>query len=242
MKVLVVDDDVVSRMVLMHLVDSCGAHDIVEAEDGAAAWELLAGGLRPDLCFCDLRMPRLSGMELLQKVRADSALASMPLVLVSSANDQETVHDAVQAGATGYIVKPFQQEQVREQLDAHAAAPAVLSLEAPAQTLQRLAVDSDRLLAYLNGFQEQLRSAGVQVETLLGHGEPAQARQLVERLHLGGVTLGLHGAVAQLGAVLQAPTLDGRQLLLALAALQRSAAHQSRQVQLMPARPGGMAQ
>ena len=38
MKVLVVDDDVVSRMVLMHLIDSCGVHDIVEAEDGAAAW------------------------------------------------------------------------------------------------------------------------------------------------------------------------------------------------------------
>jgi CheY-like chemotaxis protein len=70
MKVLVVDDDVVSRMVLMHLIDSCGSFDIVEAEDGADAWQQLEAGLRPAICFCDLRMPRLSGMELLQRVKA----------------------------------------------------------------------------------------------------------------------------------------------------------------------------
>ena len=65
MKVLVVDDDVVSRMVLMHLIDSCGKFDIVEAEDGADAWRQLQDGLRPAICFCDLRMPNMSGMELL---------------------------------------------------------------------------------------------------------------------------------------------------------------------------------
>ncbi|MFZ6775156.1 response regulator, partial [Undibacterium sp. SXout7W] len=91
MKVLVVDDDVVSRIVLMHLIDSCGVHDIVEAEDGAAAWEQLEAGLRPALCFCDLRMPRLSGMELLQRVKGNPDLQAMPFVLISSATDRDTV-------------------------------------------------------------------------------------------------------------------------------------------------------
>ena len=230
MKVLVVDDDVVSRMVLMHLIDSCGVHDIVEAEDGAAAWEQLEGGLRPSLCFCDLRMPRLSGMELLQKVRADSGLDAMPLVLVSSANDQDTVRDAVRAGAAGYIVKPFQQEQVRQHLDACLAAEAPPA-EAPGLTLQRLGVDAERLLAYLAGFQEQAATGASHIEALLARGEPAQARQQVERLHLGCTTLGLHGAADGLAAVLQAPALDDAALRSALATLARSAAWQARLLQ-----------
>ncbi|MGK5025235.1 response regulator [Janthinobacterium sp. RB2R34] len=228
MKVLVVDDDVVSRMVLMHLIDSCGVHDIVEAEDGAAAWEQLEGGLRPTLCFCDLRMPRLSGMELLQKVRADSALDAMPLVLVSSANDQDTVRDAVRAGAAGYIVKPFQQEQVRQHLDACFAAGGTPPAEAPGLTLQRLGVDAERLLAYLAGFQEQAAASASHIEALLARGEPSQARQQIERLHLGCTTLGLHGAADALVAVLQAPALDDAALQSALATLARSAAWQVR--------------
>src|SRR3954469_2090501 len=109
MKVLVVDDDVGLRMVLMHLIDSCGHFDIVEAEDGAEAWQLLEEGLRPAICFCDLRMPRMSGMELLERVKsAEPALRAMPFVLVSSASDRETVEAATVSGAAGYVVKPFQ--------------------------------------------------------------------------------------------------------------------------------------
>ncbi|MGK5079728.1 response regulator [Janthinobacterium sp. HLX7-2] len=226
MKVLVVDDDVVSRMVLMHLIDSCGVHDIVEAEDGAAAWEQLESGLRPALCFCDLRMPRLSGMELLQKIRSDSAHDAMPLVLVSSANDQDTVRDAVQAGAAGYIVKPFQAAQVRKHIDACYDA-ARMPAEAPLATAQRLGIDGERLLAYLTGFQGQVGAAGEQVEALLARGEPVQARQQLERLHLGCRTLGLHGAEAKMLALLQAVVLDGGQMQAALAALARSVAQQA---------------
>ena len=82
MKVLVVDDDVVSRMMLMHLVDACAPCEILEAEDGEDAWRLLADGLRPDIVFSDLRMPRLDGLALLARLRADPALAATPFVLV----------------------------------------------------------------------------------------------------------------------------------------------------------------
>jgi len=231
MKVLVVDDDVVSRMVLMHLIDSCGVHDIVEADDGADAWRQLESGLRPALCFCDLRMPRLSGMELLQKVRADSALDAMPLVLVSSANDQETVRVAVQAGAAGYIVKPFDQEQVRQHLDACCNPDAALPAEAPSLTLQRLGVDAERLLAYLAGFRQQASVAASHIEALLRDGEPALARQQVERLHLGCTTLGLHGAAAGLAALLRTGALDGAAVQAALEAVMRSTATQTRLLQ-----------
>ena len=107
MKVLVVDDDVVSRMVLMHLIDACGSFDICEAEDGEDAWQQLAAGLRPAICFCDLRMPRLSGMDLLQRIKADSALGAMPFVMVTSATDRATIDQAAGLGVNGYLVKPF---------------------------------------------------------------------------------------------------------------------------------------
>ena len=105
------------------------------------------------------------------------------------------MRDAVQAGAAGYIVKPFQPEQVRQHIDACFDVSA-LPAEAPRDTLQRLGIDGERLLAYLTGFQGQIVAASEQVDALLARGEPAQARQQLERLHLGCRTLGLHGAEA----------------------------------------------
>ncbi|WUR14801.1 response regulator [[Empedobacter] haloabium] len=199
MKVLVVDDDVVSRMMLMHLIDSSGSFDITEAEDGADAWRQLSAGLRPAICFCDLRMPRLSGMELLQHVRADPALAELPFVLVSSAGDRATVEQATQAGASGYIVKPFEAGHVR----AHLArllggAGRALPAEAPAATQARLGIDARRLQAYLAGFEQQLAAAPADIDTLLQRGDQQGAQARLERLVTGCATLGLHGAEAAL--------------------------------------------
>jgi two-component system, chemotaxis family, chemotaxis protein CheY len=201
-KVLIVDDDIVSRMVLMHLVDSTGPFDIQEAGDGQEAWEMLQAGLRPAIIFCDLRMPRMSGMELLRQVRGEAELNKMPFVLVSSATDKETVEQASDFGATGYIVKPFEADQLRTHLLPVLSAPEgvepALAAEAPRQTLQRLGIKPDRLLAYLGGFENQLGSARNEVEEHLARGEGDAALQRIERLHTGCVTLGLTGAAAAL--------------------------------------------
>jgi two-component system chemotaxis response regulator CheY len=204
MKVLVVDDDVVSRMVLMHLIDSCGKFDIVEAEDGEDAWQQLEGGLRPAICFCDLRMPRLSGMQLLHRVKADAEISCMPFVLVTSANEKETVQEATNAGAAGYIVKPFQAEQVRVHLanflDQAASSYEHLA-EEPTATLRRLGINAERLLVYLSGFQNQLAAAAGDLEAMLGKGEQQEAQVRIDRLHAGCVTLGLHGAATALKGI-----------------------------------------
>jgi two-component system chemotaxis response regulator CheY len=204
MKVLVVDDDVVSRMVLMHLIDSCGKFEIVEAEDGADAWEQLEAGLRPAICFCDLRMPRLSGMELLQRVKGHADIGAMPFVLVTSANDKDTVSEATQAGAAGYIVKPFQAGQVRVHLASfldQAASGYDHQAEVPADTQRRLGINGERLLVYLSGFQNQLTAAAGDLESLLSRGEQREAQARLDRLHAGCATLGLHGAADALKSV-----------------------------------------
>jgi len=198
MNVLVVDDDVVARMMLMHLVDSCGSHAIVEAEDGADAWGQLAGGLRPDIVFCDLRMPHLSGIELLQRVRQTPLLAALPFVLVSAASDSATMDEAALAGASGYIVKPFRHEDVRAQFerlfaptDANDANDA--NDEAPDAVARRLGIDLDRLRLYLDGLVRQLQAAQG------GLAEGAEGVEQLARLRAGCSMLGLHGAAAALG-------------------------------------------
>lgn len=200
MKVLVVDDDVVSRMVLMHMVDGCGPFDLAEAEDGADAWAQLGQGPAPAICFCDLRMPRLSGIELLLRCKAEPRLRAMPFVLVSSSTDLDTAAQAVAAGASGYLVKPFQADQVRPHLD-RLRAPAAHLAEPPRQTRRRLGVDAARLLSYLNGFEAQLRAAGPALDALVARGALAEAGQGLERLHAGCAMLGLSGAAAALNGL-----------------------------------------
>lgn len=192
MKVLAVDDDVVARMMLMHLIDSCGQYEIVEAEDGEDAWRQLEAGLRPGILFCDLRMPHLDGMGLLARVRADAHLNTLPFVLVSAASDAETLAEAGRRGADGYIVKPFAAGQVRAQL-----ARLAPQGDTPAAVAQRLGIGPERLLAYLGGLRRQLEEAG----PALAAAPPAADRALrLQRLAEGCATLGLADSAAQLRA------------------------------------------
>ena len=213
-QVLVVDDDVVSRMVLMHMIDACGDFDIVEAEDGADAWARLEQGLRPAILFCDLRMPRLSGMELLARVKGDAALAALPFVLVSSAGESATVEEALGLGAAGYVIKPFDAPQVRTHMAAFIPAPSAaaapgLAAEGPRATMVRLGINGERLIVYLGGLHAQILSAGPEIAALLEQGRHADARLRVERVQAGCVTLGLTGAAAllDLPGTLDAPAL-----------------------------------
>jgi len=197
MNVLVVDDDVVARMMLMHLVDSCGSHAIVEAEDGADAWRQLEGGLRPDIVFCDLRMPHLSGLELLQRVRQTPLLAALPFVLVSAASDSATMDEAALAGASGYIVKPFRHDDVRVQFERLFAPTDANDAndEAPDAVARRLGIDLDRLRLYLDGLARQLQAAQ---GSLAEGAEGAEGVEQLARLRAGCSMLGLHGAAAAL--------------------------------------------
>ena len=223
MNVMVVDDDVVSRMVLMHLVDSCGSYRISEAADGHDAWEQLQAGLRPAVLFCDLRMPRVSGLELLERVRADDAFSAMPFILVTSSTDSATLDQASALGVSGLIVKPFQAGQVKVHLAAFSEPPQGWAhrAEAPAATIARLRIDARRLLAYLGGFQVQLVAASGEIDALAARGEPEAARERVDRLHKGCVTLGLSGA-ADAFAALGPRGHEGERVHLVLASAVRS--------------------
>ncbi len=206
MRVLVVDDDVVSRMMLMHLVDNCGSYTILEAEDGADAWRQLQGGMQsgllPAIVFCDLRMPVLSGTELLARVRADTVLASLPFVLVSAANDKETIDEAGALGANGYVLKPFRIEALRPHL------MALQEDETPAVSARRLGIDAARLALYLGGLERQLLDAAGAIPAVLVQRDTRAAAERLARLREGCAMLGLHTAATALARAEAALLLD----------------------------------
>ena len=233
MKVLVVDDDIVSRMVLMHLIDACGSFDIVEAEDGEDAWQQMAAGLRPAICFCDLRMPRLSGMDLLARVKAERALADMPFVLVTSATDRATIDRAAGLGVDGYLVKPFEGDQVQACMAPFVVAPEA-SDETPQASMARLGISGERLLVYLGGFQSQLTGASAEIAALLARGDQDGARLRLERLHAGCLTLGLNGTATAICAFPDGQ-LDPARVQVMLANTVRAVMHQGEAVKRLHA-------
>jgi len=222
MKVLVVDDDVVARMMLMHLIDSCGRHEILEAEDGALAWTQLQQGMAPDIVFCDLRMPHMSGLDLLGHLRAHPSMARLPFVLVSAANDGATMGEALAAGADGYIVKPFRQLDVQAQFERLFEARLVAD-EAPGAVAARLGIDVARLRLYLDGLTRQLEVAANELE----YDDAAQLQARLERLRDGCATLGLHSAVAAFASLKPGAAPDHAG---AVAVLARAGAAVARQV------------
>ena len=205
MKVLIVDDDVVSRMMLMHMIDGAGhGAQVLEAEDGEDAWRQLEDGAAPAILFCDLRMPRLSGMELLARVKADARFTGLPVVLVSAAGDAATMEQALGLGAAGYIVKPFDGARV----GAHLAQLAAQSGEECADAvLRRLGIDCARLLLYLGGLQRQLAGAGPELDQLLADRQHDAVRSRLARLAEGCRMLGLRSAAAGLDALAVAPAV-----------------------------------
>jgi len=116
LKFLVVDDFSTMRRIVRNLLKELGLTNVEEAEDGAAALaKLREGGF--DFVVSDWNMPNMDGLALLQHVRADAELKTLPFLMITTEAKKENIAAAVQAGASGYIVKPFTAATLQEKLD-----------------------------------------------------------------------------------------------------------------------------
>jgi two-component system chemotaxis response regulator CheY len=106
LKYLVVDDFSTMRRIVRGLLKEMGCTQVEEAEDGVAALATLRGG-RFDFVVSDINMPNMNGFELLEAIKADPALAQIPVLMVTAEARKEDIVRAAQSGAAGYIVKPF---------------------------------------------------------------------------------------------------------------------------------------
>ncbi|MBP6633017.1 MAG: response regulator [Kofleriaceae bacterium] len=111
MRALVIDDSLVMRKMIGKILKQVGYEptDAKNGEDGLAV--LAAGGV--DLCMVDWNMPVMDGLAFIKAVRADPRHAGLPVVMVTSEAEAERAAEAMAAGATAYIVKPFDADTVR---------------------------------------------------------------------------------------------------------------------------------
>lgn len=115
MKFLVVDDFSTMRRIVRNLLKELGYTNVDEAEDGVVAMQKLsAGGI--DFVVTDWNMPNMTGIELLRAIRANAAIAHLPVLMITAEAKKENIIEAAQAGASGYIVKPFTAVTLSEKL------------------------------------------------------------------------------------------------------------------------------
>lgn len=115
-KVLVVDDMSTMRRIVKNVLRQIGFSDIVEAENGQdALTKLKAGGF--GLVVSDWNMPIMQGIDLLRAIRADANLKTLPFLMVTAEAQKENLIEAVQAGVSNYVVKPFTAEVLQGKLE-----------------------------------------------------------------------------------------------------------------------------
>ena len=113
--ILVVDDYKTMVRIVRNLLQQLGFDNIDDASDGASALAKLRAQ-RFGLVISDWAMEPMSGLELLQAMRADPDLKTLPFIMITAENRKERVARAEQAGADGYIVKPFSAEALSERI------------------------------------------------------------------------------------------------------------------------------
>jgi two-component system chemotaxis response regulator CheY len=108
-KVLVVDDSkLLHRMFEMMLRQ----YPLVHAYDGKEALQRLSENRDVDLVLLDMNMPRMTGLELLEAMKADAAMKKIPVVLVTTEGSDEQTQRGLEAGAAAYVKKPFKNEEL----------------------------------------------------------------------------------------------------------------------------------
>lgn len=115
-KILIVDDMQTMRRLLKSALNDLGYANVVDAESGAAALELLESG-DFKLLITDWNMPGMEGIDVLKAVRANDKLQGLPVLMVTAEAKKEQILEAAEAGVNGYVVKPFQPAQLKDKLD-----------------------------------------------------------------------------------------------------------------------------
>ena len=116
-RALIVDDSSVMRKIVERALRQAGLDPLVvhEAGSGTEGLELLRAR-QVDLILSDINMPSMDGLEFLRQIRAQNLAPGIPVVMITTASSEEHVTQAIQAGAQGYIRKPFTAEQVKERV------------------------------------------------------------------------------------------------------------------------------
>ena len=116
LKILVVDDFSATRTILINQLSNLGYSNTVVSEDGFSALARLKSALF-DLVVTDLSMSDMSGLDLLKKIRTDSELKHIPVLMITSDDLQVNIVTAIKAGLNDYIIRPFEEHTFKQKLE-----------------------------------------------------------------------------------------------------------------------------
>lgn len=136
MRILLADDHALFRDGVASLLAAWGHEVVGQAGDGLEAIEL-AGRLRPDLVLMDVRMPRCSGLEATERIRA--ADPAVPIVMLTVSEDEDDLFRAIKAGAQGYLLKNLEGRQLRTMIEAVGRGEAAITPATAARILTEFA-------------------------------------------------------------------------------------------------------
>lgn len=111
--VLIVDDSVTVRSLLSMTFEKAG-YQVEQARDGQDAWDKLTGGLPCDLVFCDIEMPKMDGLELLDRIHKEESLRQIPVAMLTSRGAERHRRVAAESGACAYFTKPYVEQDLLE--------------------------------------------------------------------------------------------------------------------------------
>lgn len=115
-KILVVDDFDTMIRIIRNILEELGYSSIITARNGIEAWNIL-NKEKIDFIISDWNMPKMTGYELLKKVKGSPELEHIPFLLVTAEAEKRHIMDAVKARVNQYIIKPFTTEMLKEKID-----------------------------------------------------------------------------------------------------------------------------
>lgn len=170
MNILIADDDRIVRTLLRRILEKDERYEIREAESGADGWRILSEGFSPDICLFDIEMPEVTGLELLEKIRADERFQDLPVLFITSTTGPEAKSAAAALDAYAFIAKPFRPRQVlslvHQALSSHGRVFCPYGFEERAVVMKRESLDAANYFEAMKHFTELL---GIRLATIQRH-------------------------------------------------------------------------
>ncbi len=194
-RVLLADDQALIRAGFRVLLDSAQDIEVVgEAEDGAQAIEL-AGRHRADVVLMDIRMPGVDGLEATRRIEANERLAGVKVLILTTFESDEYVYDALQAGASGFLVKDTEPAELLHAIRVVADGDALLSPGITRRLIADIAARR-RTRARPNPALSELTEREREIMTLVARG--LSNAEIAGQLYLSPLTVKTHVSRAML--------------------------------------------